>query len=211
MDISRECVLPTIFARHPAVYIHARVNTFVTYLVEATKTNVCICVCSCLTPSFVVAYYPTLSSGPLTSGSLLRKALAGRSTDSFSLPTLLLLSLALSLSSSLSFSLSLYSSRWFSRISGWTVRAPADASTHRRSPESRAHHFISMINTLHFMRIILQLPLSRFSLSGMQRQHRAVQQHVRDSTSPSVIATAPSRRSSGLLLPHNSQTFSLTL
>ena len=106
MDISRECVLPTIFARHPAVYIHARVNTFVTYLVEATKTNVCICVCSCLTPSFVVAYYPTLSSGPLTSGSLLRKALAGRSTDSFSLPTLLLLSLALSLSLSLLLSLS---------------------------------------------------------------------------------------------------------
>jgi len=30
------------------------------------------------------------------------------------------------------------------------------ACQQRRSPESRAHHFISMINTLHFMRIILR-------------------------------------------------------
>lgn len=38
------------------------------------------------------------------------------------------------------------------RISDGTV----PACQQRRSPESRAHHFISMINTLHFMRIILR-------------------------------------------------------
>lgn len=35
-------------------------------------------------------------------------------------------------------------------------RRTVPACQQRRSPESRAHHFISMINTLHFMRIILR-------------------------------------------------------
>lgn len=43
------------------------------------------------------------------------------------------------------------------------------ARQQRRSPESRAHHFISMINTLHFMRIILR-PLSKRSVGGRARE-----------------------------------------
>jgi len=53
------------------------------------------------------------------------------------------------------------------------------ACQQRRSPESRAHHFISMINTLHFMRIIL----------------RPLHPHVRaaQTSDPSPCVPAPSR------------------
>lgn len=58
-------------------------------------------------------------------------------------------------------------------------RRTVPACQQRRSPESRAHHFISMINTLHFMRIIL----------------RPLHPHVRaaQTSDPSPSASAPPR------------------
>jgi len=63
-------------------------------------------------------------------------------------------------------------------------RRTVPACQQRRSPESRAHHFISMINTLHFMRIIL----------------RPLHPHVRELPKPPIYPRASPRHPARLLV-----------